>query len=206
MDALGHPVDPANYLLGFDRFRILSATRDGENGVINLNKVIESELSELGLIDTSETFYTGRPIMITRNDYNLGLFNGDIGVCFADNQQQKACFLNEQGEVNILLTTRLPPHETCFAMTVHKSQGSEYKEVAIFLDPDPELASSELFTRELLFTGITRATDRALLYASMATLQHMIDTPSVRRSGLASALADGGETKAPRRQLDLFDS
>lgn len=205
LDVLRMALNPANYLLGFDQFRILSATREGENGVTNLNKMIESELNKLGLIDTSETFYTGRPIMITRNDYNLGLFNGDIGVCFSDNQQQKACFLNEQGEVNILLTTRLPAHETCFAMTVHKSQGSEYKEVAIILDPDPELASSELFTRELLFTAITRARERILLYASMATLQHMIDTPSIRRSGLASALADAGETEATIRQLDLFD-
>lgn len=142
-------------LLAFDRFRILCAVREGEWGVAGVNALIEQALIAQRWIHKRSDWYAGRPVMITRNDYGLGVFNGDIGMTLPDPQRPdslRVYFL--QGEqVRSVLATRLADVETAFAMTVHKSQGSEFSHVALVL---PEQGGS-LLARELLYTGITRA-------------------------------------------------
>lgn len=152
------PIEPNAYekwaqavLLAFDRFQVLSALRGGDWGVAGLNQRIEHWLfpdKKPGL------WYAGRPVMITRNDYNLGLMNGDIGMTLTDaDQKLRVAFPGETGSIRWVSPLRLPDVETAFAMTVHKSQGSEFQHVALVL---PEVRSPVL-TRELIYTGITRA-------------------------------------------------
>ncbi|WP_230405016.1 exodeoxyribonuclease V subunit alpha [Undibacterium rugosum] len=142
-------------LLAFDRFRILCAVREGEWGVAGVNALIEQALMTQRWIQKRSDWYAGRPVMITRNDYGLGVFNGDIGMTLPDPRRPdslRVYFL--QGEqVRSVLATRLVDVETAFAMTVHKSQGSEFSHVALVL---PEQGGN-LLARELLYTGITRA-------------------------------------------------
>ena len=171
-------------LLQLDRFRVLCAVRDGRYGVNSINLLIEELLQEIG-IDTGGRWYRGRPIMITTNDYALGLFNGDIGVLFPDQQGQlKACFLDQQGCLRQLSTARLPSHETVYAMTVHKSQGSEFDRVLIVL-PDVE---HNMLSRELLYTGITRARDEIEIWSDCTSLTDACSRKGIRSSGLADAL------------------
>jgi|TARA_Y100000031_G_scaffold126240_1_gene143182 exodeoxyribonuclease V alpha subunit len=176
-------------LAAFDQFRVLSALREGEQGVIELNKRIESRL-QLQESDDESAYYPGRPILITRNDYNLQLFNGDTGVCLVDpgDGRLKVCFLDSDGCIRDFLPTRLPPHETCFAMTVHKSQGSEYQKVALVLPEQTDAHSSDLLNRQLLYTGITRAREKVTLFANEATLVEMAARSSNRISGLRDKL------------------
>jgi exodeoxyribonuclease V alpha subunit len=171
----------------FDRFRVLAALRESEQGVEDLNKRIESRLQ---LQDDESPHYPGRPILITRNDYNLQLFNGDTGVCLVDpdDGKLKVCFLDNDGSVRSFLPTRLPPHETCFAMTVHKSQGSEYDHVALVLPEQIDAYNSDLLNRELLYTGITRARERVTMFANEATLLAIAERSCNRISGLRGKL------------------
>jgi exodeoxyribonuclease V alpha subunit len=137
-------------LKAFDRFQLLSALRGGDWGVAGLNQRIEQWLfpdKKPGL------WYAGRPVMITRNDYNLGLMNGDIGMTLIDaDHKLRVAFPGDAGRIRWVSPLRLPEVETAFAMTVHKSQGSEFLHVALVL---PEVRSPVL-TRELIYTGITR--------------------------------------------------
>jgi exodeoxyribonuclease V alpha subunit len=108
----------------FDRFRIMCALRKGPYGVIALNFLVEQILSEEGLIQPDSTWYPGRPLLITRNDYNLRLFNGDVGIVLpdsAENNDLRAFFPTADGIVRKFSPLRLPEHETVYAMTVHKS-------------------------------------------------------------------------------------
>ena len=125
-----------------------------------------------------------------RNDYNLQLFNGDTGVCLVDpdDGKLKVCFLDNDGSVRSFLPTRLPPHETCFAMTVHKSQGSEYDHVALVLPEQIDAYNSDLLNRELLYTGITRARERVTMFANEATLLAIAERSCNRISGLRGKL------------------
>jgi exodeoxyribonuclease V alpha subunit len=165
-----------------NQFRILAALRYGPFGVSELNEHVEAVLHSEGMIDTSRRWYFGRPIMITRNDYNLGLFNGDIGMIAADAQtgQPQACFLGPDRQLRKLLPQRLPEHETVFALTIHKSQGSEFDDVLLVL---PELDSMVL-NRELIYTGITRAKRRVTLWATEPIFTLALTRQSHRNSGL----------------------
>ena len=116
----------------FDRFRILCALREGPYGVINLNALVEQILTEEGLVAPGKSWYPGRPILITSNDYNLRLFNGDVGIVLPDcaaNNDLRVFFPAADGSVRKFHPLRLPEHETVYAMTVHKSQGSEFDRV-----------------------------------------------------------------------------
>ena len=119
--------EPAEALAKFGEFQILCALRNGPYGVGELNRLAEQSLSEAGLLQREGQWYRGRPIMITRNDYNLKLFNGDIGVVFPDaeaNDEMRVFFAYADGAIRKFPPSRLPAHETVFAMTIHKSQGS----------------------------------------------------------------------------------
>lgn len=179
--------DPFQALSRLKEFRILCAVRHGPFGVVNLNAIAEEILAGTGLITPQRGWYAGRPLTITQNDYNLGLFNGDSGIILADresNGELRAFFLSAEGNLRRYLPSRLPQHETAFAMTVHKSQGSEFERLLVIL-PEKE---SPLLTRELLYTAITRARQRVEIWSSEAVLRATIASRVRRISGLRDAL------------------
>ncbi len=183
--------NPLDALQAFNRFRILSAQREGPFGVEQLNQSIETALNQQGLIDNRQPFYAGRPIMITRNDYGLTLFNGDIGLIWPDGENSgrlRAFFVMPDGRVRKILPNRLPPHETVYAMTVHKSQGSEFEQVLLVL-PDE---ISPLISRELLYTGITRAKETVTVWARPTLFEQAVKRRMTRVSGLVEALTNDG--------------
>lgn len=177
--------EPAEALARLNDFRILCALRVGPFGVIAANQFAESILAEAGFIDPSQHFYCGRPIIVTHNDYTLGLFNGDTGLILPDaTGKLRAWFPQGGGDVRGLDPARLPEHETVFAMTVHKSQGSEFRRVLMLL-PD---RSSPVLTRELIYTGITRAREAVELWFAEGILREAISLRVERTGGLADAL------------------
>ena len=153
--------DPATFdvwaqqvLQAHGRFQLLCALRQGHWGVDHLNRQIAVWLQGAGLLAASEGWYAGRPVMITHNDYELGLMNGDVGITLAGpGGRLRVVFLNDRGAVRWVLPSRLQAAGTVFAMTVHKAQGSEFDHAALAM---PE-ALSPVLTRELVYTAITRA-------------------------------------------------
>ena len=187
-------IDPIALRQAFDRVRLLSPMRDGVLGVEDLNKTIEQSLEQQGLKSPHNDFYHGRPILILRNDYNLQLYNGDIGICIEgdDLQHPMVAFPkmkdNSERDIRLLLTSRLPPHETCFAMTIHKSQGSEFEAVTIILPPDLTDGTQQLLSKELLYTAVTRARIQVKLFCTQPVWQHCVTNSKTRVSGLADML------------------
>ncbi|WP_322929054.1 exodeoxyribonuclease V subunit alpha, partial [Providencia huashanensis] len=180
---------PAQVLKKFNQYRLLTALREGPFGVVGLNDKLEKLLHRQGLINRPYNLlnkhYAGRPIMISRNDSPLGLFNGDIGVILPDeNNSLRAYFQFPDGTIRGIQPNRLPQHETAYVMTVHKSQGSEFAHTALVL---PQVYSP-VITRELVYTAITRAKKELSLYGSPKVLRRAIETPTKRRSGLAIQL------------------
>ncbi len=177
--------DPATALVALNRFRILSAVRRGPFGVEQLNALCERTLEREGFIQRNGPWYPGRPVLITRNDPELRLFNGDIGVALPDaSGSLRVYFTDSAGEIRGIPTARLPDHETAFAMTVHKSQGSEFDRVLLML-PDRD---NPLLTRELIYTGLTRARSSVELWANEPILTAAIQRRVERASGLHDAV------------------
>ncbi|MDP2716571.1 exodeoxyribonuclease V subunit alpha [Rheinheimera sp.] len=174
----------AGAVLGcYSRFQLLCALRSGDWGVEGLNQQIAAWLSSAGLIDARQHWYAGRPVMMQRNNYSLGLMNGDIGITLQDPQsgQLRVVFQLSDGSLKWVLPSRLSEVETAFAITVHKSQGSEFNHCCLVLPAD----NSPLLSRELLYTGITRAKQQfTLLCANPALLQQAIAKRVARSSGL----------------------
>jgi exodeoxyribonuclease V alpha subunit len=171
----------------FNRFRVLCALRSGALGAEALNQIIEAGLQARGLISAQQSWYAGRPVLITRNDYQLQLFNGDVGIALPDpeaNGRLRVCFEGPHQSVRRLPPFRLPPHETVYAMTVHKSQGSEFDDVLLVLADE----KSPVMTRELLYTGITRARSCVTLCGSEVAFQAAVGRRVQRSSGLRDAL------------------
>ncbi len=177
---------PFEALEAFNDFRVLCALRKGTFGIENLNKLIEQILQKQQLIKLNQRWYHGRPIMITQNEYNLNLFNGDIGIVFVDSltHEPRVFFPDSQHQVKAIYPNRLPEHETVYAMTVHKSQGSEFKDVLIVL---PE-QSSAILNRELIYTAITRAKQSVKLWAQQSILESAVQHKVERYSGLSEKL------------------
>ncbi|HRZ44907.1 MAG TPA: exodeoxyribonuclease V subunit alpha [Candidatus Paceibacterota bacterium] len=179
---------PEKAIESLSRFRILCAVREGPFGWIALNRAVEAVLAE-ALPHLAPRIrlgaYPGKPVMVTANNYALLLYNGDTGVCWtADNGASLFHFPDEKGRLRAIARERLPECETAYAMTIHKSQGSEFDHVLIVL-PD---ADSPLLTRELVYTGLTRAKKSARLLCGQALLSEAIQRTAQRRSGLAEAL------------------
>ncbi|MGH7802794.1 MAG: ATP-binding domain-containing protein, partial [Candidatus Binatia bacterium] len=130
--------------------------------------------------------YPGRAILVTKNDYEARLFNGDVGIVVPRDEAKRlgAAFLAPDGSARIVSTSLLPPHETAFAMTVHKSQGSEFDEIAVVLPRKP----AALVTRELLYTAVTRARTRVLIQGTSEDVAAAIGRRTIRSSGLRDAL------------------
>jgi exodeoxyribonuclease V alpha subunit len=183
--------DPAEALKEFKKFRVLCPFRVGPYGVENLNRAIEKILREESLISRAQNAYPGLPILITQNDDPLRLYNGDIGILLpdpADASLLLAWFTGEDGGVRRIPPARLPGHESAFAMTVHKSQGSEFDSVLLVL---PE-KDSPLLTRELIYTGLTRARSRVEVWFQESVLRAAVTRYVQRGSGLRDRLTKTG--------------
>ncbi|WP_299128622.1 exodeoxyribonuclease V subunit alpha [uncultured Vibrio sp.] len=180
----------------FSQCRLLCSIREGDFGVNGLNHRIERALAARRLVNphNDELWYHGRPVMVTRNDHGLGLYNGDIGICMleADSNQSdstprlKVYFELPDGSVKAVLPSRVPDHETAYAMTIHKSQGSEFDLTLMILPPD----FSPILTRELIYTGITRAKKRLMMFSDTNVLKRGIKVKTERVSGLGSRLTN----------------
>lgn len=175
---------PSAALVALDRFRVLSPHREGLQGIGNLNRLCETGLGLHGKKDSTE--YRLKPLMISGNNYELELFNGDTAVLLDDGDSNRlaAWFSDGDGGVRRLSPLRLPPHETAFALTVHKSQGSEYAQVLLIL---PEQAS-EVLTRELLYTAITRGKKRVEIWGTEEVFRTAVERRTERSSGLRERL------------------
>ena len=192
--------DPAAALAKLRQFRVLTPLRQGPWGVAGLNRTIAKALTAAGLLpeDPRDT-YPGKPILISQNDYELGLSNGDLGVLLPDPDpvavtgQLFAWFFGKDNSVRQLAPARLPEHETAYAMTVHKSQGSEF-ERALFVLPESD---SPLLTRELIYTALTRARSTLQICWNEPVLRAAVSRRAQRASGLRDLLAP-----APRQPVD----
>jgi exodeoxyribonuclease V alpha subunit len=171
----------------FDRFRILCALRKGPYGATALNFLVEKVLKDEGLIEPSGQWYAGRPVLVTHNNYDLGLFNGDVGIVLPEPGRKndlRVSFPAADGTVRKVHPLRLPAHETVYAMTVHKSQGSEFDQVLLLL-PDRD---SPVLTRELIYTGITRARKAVEIWGTEPVFRTAVSRRIERTSGLRDAL------------------
>jgi len=178
--------DPGECLRLFNSFRVLCALREGPAGVVRMNALIEQTLAAHGLIKPAAQYYHGRPVLITANDYNMRLFNGDIGIILFDKEDRelRAFFPAPAGAPRKISVARLPQHETAFAMTVHKSQGSEFDHVLLML---PE-KDAQVLSRELIYTGITRARNRLDLFFDIDVFSAAAARRTKRTSGLRDLL------------------
>ncbi|MCX5869470.1 MAG: exodeoxyribonuclease V subunit alpha [Deltaproteobacteria bacterium] len=174
-----------------NRFRVLCATRHGAGGVEILNRQVEQKLAAGNYPCQPGGWYPGRPVIILNNDYGLNLFNGDIGICLPDPPSQPAAsgrfkvwFEHEDGSLKGYQPYRLPECETVFAMTIHKSQGSEFTEVLVVLPA----SDSPLLTRELIYTAVTRARTRVLIAGDQAIFTAAVNRTISRSSGLHEML------------------
>lgn len=175
---------PEQVIAAFGEYQLLCALREGPFGVAGLNERLEQVLAQKRKIIRlpHSRWYEGRPVMISRNDSALGLFNGDIGIALDRGQGLRVWFLMPDGSVKSVQPSRLPEHETAWAMTVHKSQGSEFNHAALILPSQ----LSPVVTRELIYTAITRARKRLSLYTDERVLVQAIATRTERRSGLSA--------------------
>ena len=183
--AFGEPAAGSGSLRAF---RVLCAHRVGAFGAERFNRLVERRLGALGLVPANDAFYPGRPILVSRNDPRTGLSNGDTGIVVRDADDRIRVSFPElrdaEGRPRLVAPARLPPHESFFAVTVHRAQGSEYDEVAVVLGP----AESRVATRELLYTAVTRARERVVVYGSEESVVAAVERTTERYSGLRDAL------------------
>jgi len=170
--------------------RVLCAVREGEQGLLRLNSRAEGYLARRGLISLDSEYYEHRPVMVTRNIYAMGLYNGDIGLLRKDEAGvMRAWFLEKDPQGVSVVKSVLPGFithmETVYAMTIHKSQGSEFDKALVIL---PEQGGKNLLTRELLYTGITRARKEVLIQASAEMLLQTAEAFVERGSGITDRL------------------
>ena len=186
-EGAGHDGWVRRVLQSFESFRLLCAVREGEWGVGGLNPAIEQRLESARLIRRRGDWYVGRPVMVTRNDYGTRVFNGDIGLTLADPARPDSLrvYFLEGDVVRSVLATRLRHVETAYAMTVHKSQGSEFAHTVLVLPK----AGGAMLARELVYTGITRASRQfTLVSPASAVLAEAVKRKTQRASGLRQML------------------
>ncbi len=200
---------PAKALSQLKTFRVLLALRRGPFGVEGLNQNIKRILQDAELIPRNATSsYAGKPILITQNDYQLQLYNGDNGILLPDPEatenpvQLWAWFIGKENTLRRFAPARLPQHEAAYAMTVHKSQGSEFDRV-LFILPDRD---APVLSRELIYTGLTRARSEVELWWNETVLTKAVARRAERHSGLRGLLVLRSATKerTPPEQLQLF--
>jgi exodeoxyribonuclease V alpha subunit len=184
-------VDVAAAMRAFERFRVLVAVRDGGRGLGALNAWVEARLrATLGLAPDRSAggrWYPGRPVIVLANDYLLGLFNGDVGLCLPDESGTlRVFFPAADGGFRAIAPLRLPAHDTAFALTVHKSQGSEFEEVLLVLPAYPV----RVLTRELIYTGVTRAAKKVTVAGAGEVFIAGCEARTQRASGLRDRMRE----------------
>ncbi|MCL2657465.1 MAG: exodeoxyribonuclease V subunit alpha [Betaproteobacteria bacterium] len=178
--------DPAALMAAFGRYQILCAVQAGPRGVVALNDFIGQHVRRLTASVSANPWHHGRAVMILRNDYALRIFNGDIGICIPNAAGELVvAFPDAAAGWRLLTPSRLPEHSDAFAMTVHKSQGSEFERVHLVL-PERPVA---VLTRELVYTAITRATQAVEISGRADVFISACRNPTQRRSGLGSRLS-----------------
>lgn len=181
--------DPLALFDALNRFRVLCATRSGPRGVDQVNMAMAAQVRRAAgvTLAVGAQWFAGRPVMVTRNDYALGLFNGDIGIALpGTGGALRVYFRTGDGGLRAVSPAALPPHDTAFALTVHKSQGSEFEHAVLMLPS----TFSRVLSRELVYTAITRARERVEVIGARAVLAQAIATPTQRDSGLAARIAE----------------
>ena len=188
LQLLRERADPEVVLAAFGEYQLLCALREGPWGVSGLNQQFEQLLTRHRQIvpQRHSRWYEGRPVMIARNDSALGLFNGDIGVALDRGEGMRVWFPMPDGTIKSVQPSRLPEHDTAWAMTVHKSQGSEFTHAALVLPTQ----IVPVVSRELVYTAITRAKARLSMYADKNLLIQAIAARTERRSGLSAIFAE----------------
>jgi exodeoxyribonuclease V alpha subunit len=181
--------NPAAAFDAFSKFQILCVLREGESGIRYINQYIADVMRQEGLIHGVEKWYRGRPIMITGNNYGLGLFNGDIGITMPDDKGQLRVFFKSGDKLRGISCARIPAHETAFAITVHKSQGSEFSEVLLMLPT----RQSPVLSRELLYTAVTRAKSSFELWGDEEIFKQAMARRVGRTTGLRERLIHNTE-------------
>ncbi|MDR6337641.1 exodeoxyribonuclease V alpha subunit [Filimonas zeae] len=167
-----------------NQLRVLCAVREGESGLYAVNLAIEKYLHSRKLITAHQEFYENRPVILTRNYYEHNLFNGDTGIIRADeNNILMAWFEDSEGELRAVLPGYLTEAETVFAMTIHKSQGSEFNQVLVILPPSSDVA---IVTRELLYTAVSRAKSKVYIQATEEVVLQAAARFVERASGIAA--------------------
>jgi exodeoxyribonuclease V alpha subunit len=166
------------------QFQLLCALREGPFGVTGINRLLAEALGK-----KPDSWYIGQPVMVTQNDHDRKLYNGDIGMVLEQDGMAKACFI-VGGELKAISRAQMPTYETCYAMTVHKSQGSEYDHVMIVLPSDVSVVESNpVITRELVYTAVTRARTNVDIWCGEGVLQVAANRQATRMSGLGACLS-----------------
>ena len=198
-EVAGAPEDVLQCLEGLRQRQLLCALRGGPWGAMQANARIERILrAHVREVDPESQWYPGRAVMVMRNDgQGTGLFNGDVGLCLPDARGRLAvwfaqiggapAFQNAGPGVAAVAIERLPPHQGAFALTIHKSQGSEYDHVAVLLPPDKD---NPILSRQLLYTGLSRAKKAVDLWGSDEVIHQAITTPVARMGRLEARLLD----------------
>ncbi len=178
--------DPLHALKNFSNIRLLSPIHKGEFSVEYFNQKVEDYLKLKGFLFPKYGFYHNQPIMITQNDYHLKLFNGDIGLVRADeNNELQVYFESEDGSLRAINPNFINQYQTVFSMTIHKSQGSEFEHVAVVL---PRQEGLSILTKELLYTGLTRAKLDLWIFAKANILEETSKKPVQRASGITERI------------------
>lgn len=177
-EALSINADPVDILAQRTRFQLLCALREGPYGTTGINDMVATALGH-----KPDSWYAGRPVMVTQNDHERRLYNGDMGLVLPVNGRLQACFLVD-GRLKCVSQAQMPPHDTCYVITVHKSQGSEYEHVLIVLPAEVEAVhNNPVLTRELVYTAVTRAKSRIDVWAGEGVLQAAAQKTTRRMSG-----------------------
>jgi exodeoxyribonuclease V alpha subunit len=187
LELMSKSADFSQIYTAFNRFKVLCCNQQGRNSVMDINARVEHELARLNKIHLTGQWYPGRPVIVTANNPALQIFNGDIGICLPDpdnRERLRVFFYRGDGSIKAIQPARLNSCQTVFAMTIHKSQGSEFERVLIML---PEKYNSVL-SKELLYTAITRAKSQVAILAGQALFQAGIARKTQRDSGLADKL------------------
>jgi exodeoxyribonuclease V alpha subunit len=199
LDALRmHAGDMAPVFAAFDRFRVLCAVRDTGRGAVWLNALaaehLRSALDHPLDPGGASPWYPGRPVMVLRNDHALGLYNGDVGICLPDDDGQPAVwFAAPAGGFRAVAPVRLPEHETAYAATVHKAQGSQYESVLFVLPARPVRVA----VRELVYTAVTRATQSVAIAGTAGVFGSACARQTLRHSGLLDRMRECTASPAP---------
>ncbi|MGZ4465908.1 MAG: exodeoxyribonuclease V subunit alpha, partial [Nocardioides sp.] len=180
--------DPAAAVAALDRHRLLCAHREGPFGIRHWNHQVERWLGEETGQEIWSEWYVGRPLLVTSNDYALGVYNGETGAAVLQPDGRLRAFISGSGGLLDLAPGRLEAVETMHAMTIHKSQGSQADEVTVLLPEE----GSRLLTRELFYTAVTRARFRVRVVGTEAAVRAAVGTRAQRATGLRQRLAESG--------------